>query len=345
MTRKTLDGLVYAHQCSVPFETADLVALGETPSLEMGDLYQKIVVDRHGGFCFELNKMFELLLRSVGFEVRPCLSRAVRGREGRMPINHRGHACFPRWGAAFGRRRVRRIPLLRARLSSATSASRPVRGEVYIPRRIDEHWWAIDRISQAKRDLYGDEGPSRRQTELEFCLATVEDIDFTALSFACSQPGTVFRDTVMANIRTASGFKSISRGVLNVRESGASEKTPLEDDFAVSRGASGTLRLHAILRSLGRCGTIPRRIRAITVAWRSGSASALQALGRGFKSLSDHQVFDGSRVFRGRFLISAEVSPRFAGPSGLPVFCRRCAGFLQGFFDFAPRSCKKMTRF
>ena len=34
VTRETLDGLVYAHQCSVPFETADLVALGETPSLE-----------------------------------------------------------------------------------------------------------------------------------------------------------------------------------------------------------------------------------------------------------------------------------------------------------------------
>ena len=107
VTRKTLDGLVYAHQCSVPFETADLVALGETPSLEMSDLYQKIVVDRHGGFCFELNKMFELLLRSVGFEVRPCFSRAVRGREGRMPINHRG-TLVPSMGAAFGRRRVRR---------------------------------------------------------------------------------------------------------------------------------------------------------------------------------------------------------------------------------------------
>ena len=44
----------------------------------------------------------------------------------------------------------------------------------------------------------------------------------------------MFRDTVMANIRTASGFKSIGRGVLNVRESGVSEKTPLEDDAAVS---------------------------------------------------------------------------------------------------------------
>lgn len=233
VTRKTLDGLVYAHQCSVPFETADLVALGETPSLEMSDLYQKIVVDRHGGFCFELNKMFELLLRSVGFEVRPCLSRAVRGREGRMPINHRGTLVsldgeLLLVDVGFGG------PLPAGSLVICDEREQTIRGEVHIPRRIDEHWWAIDRISQAKRDLYGDEGPSRRQTELEFCLATVEDIDFTALSFACSQPGTVFRDTVMANIRTASGFKSISRGVLNVRESGASEKTPLEDDFAVS---------------------------------------------------------------------------------------------------------------
>ncbi len=32
-----------------------------------------------------------------------------------------------------------------------------------------------------------------------------------------------------------------------------------------------------------------------------------------------------------RLLISTEVSPRFAGPSGLPVFCRRRAGFLPGF--------------
>ena len=67
------------------------------------------------------------------------------------------------------------------------------------------------------------------------------------------------------------------------------------------------------------------------VAWRSGSASALQALGRGFKSLSDHQVFDGSRVFRGPFFLSAEDCSRLDGSSGLPVFRRRRARFLPGF--------------
>ena len=40
--------------------------------------------------------------------------------------------------------------------------------------------------------------------------------------------------TEACNIRTANGFKSIGRGMLNVREFGTSMKTPLEDDAAVS---------------------------------------------------------------------------------------------------------------
>ena len=225
--KSSLDDLVYRHQCSVPFETADLVARAQTPALDVESLYRKIVVDWHGGYCFELNKLFELLLVSCGFDARPCLSRAVRGRDGRMPINHRGVLVnldgeLLSVDVGFGG------PLPAGALVLEDEHEQVVRGETYIPRRIDEHWWAIDRISQAKRDLYGDEGPSRRQTELELCLAKVDDIDFESLSLACSQPGTVFRDTVMANIRTEHGFKSIGRGVLNVRENGEGKKTALE---------------------------------------------------------------------------------------------------------------------
>ena len=35
----------------------------------------------------------------LGFEVRPALSRAVRGRGGRMPINHRGIIAYADEGA------------------------------------------------------------------------------------------------------------------------------------------------------------------------------------------------------------------------------------------------------
>ena len=75
-----LDALIRAHQLSVPFSTADIAGRGIAPSLELDALYKKIVEDRHGGFCFELNMLFDKLLLSLGFDARPCLSRSVRGR-------------------------------------------------------------------------------------------------------------------------------------------------------------------------------------------------------------------------------------------------------------------------
>lgn len=227
--KSSLDEIVYRHQCSVPFETADLHYLNEVPVLDIDAMFQKIVVDRHGGYCFELNKMLELLLCACGFKARPCLSRAVRGREGRMPINHRGllvelDGQTLSVDVGFGG------PLPAGSLVLEHECEQVVRGEIYITRQIDEHWWAIDRISQAKADLYGDHGPSRRQTELELCLAAVEDIDFVALNGAFSGEGTVFRDGVIANIRTENGFIGIRDKVLNVREFGESVKIPLETD-------------------------------------------------------------------------------------------------------------------
>ncbi|MGN0077763.1 MAG: arylamine N-acetyltransferase, partial [Coriobacteriales bacterium] len=88
-TLELLDRLIFAHQCAVPFESVDFAGGGPAPSLELEQLFRKVVVDRHGGFCFELNMVFEKLLLSLGFEARACLSRSVRGPEGADAINHR----------------------------------------------------------------------------------------------------------------------------------------------------------------------------------------------------------------------------------------------------------------
>ena len=62
--KQTLDRLVYLHQCSVPFEDLDPV-LGVDPlPLDAQSLFDKIVTRRRGGFCFELNGAFMLLLRA-----------------------------------------------------------------------------------------------------------------------------------------------------------------------------------------------------------------------------------------------------------------------------------------
>ena len=54
-TLETLDALIWSHQCKVPFENIDTRLLACPVSLSSQDLYRKIVEERHGGFCFELN--------------------------------------------------------------------------------------------------------------------------------------------------------------------------------------------------------------------------------------------------------------------------------------------------
>ncbi len=57
---ETLRGLHRAHVMTVPFENLD-IHLGRPISLDPADLFRKIVVDRRGGYCFELNGLFALL--------------------------------------------------------------------------------------------------------------------------------------------------------------------------------------------------------------------------------------------------------------------------------------------
>jgi N-hydroxyarylamine O-acetyltransferase len=76
-----------AHQMTVPFENLS-IHLSEQISLAEDDLVAKIVIARRGGFCYELNGLFALLLEALGAEVTRVAAR-VYG-EGRLgpPFDH-----------------------------------------------------------------------------------------------------------------------------------------------------------------------------------------------------------------------------------------------------------------
>jgi N-hydroxyarylamine O-acetyltransferase len=85
---EALRGLQSAHLLSVPFENLS-IHLGEELVLTEEALVVK-VVDRHrGGFCYELNGAFAVLLRALGFRVT-LLQARVMGTEGRpgIPYDH-----------------------------------------------------------------------------------------------------------------------------------------------------------------------------------------------------------------------------------------------------------------
>ena len=82
-----LRALHRAHLMTVPFENLS-IHLGEPISLAAGDLIDKIVTRRRGGFCYELNGAFALLLGALGFEVRLLAARVFGGGRLGPPFDH-----------------------------------------------------------------------------------------------------------------------------------------------------------------------------------------------------------------------------------------------------------------
>ncbi len=68
-TAETLRELHRAHMLAVPFENLD-IHTGREIVLDEQRLYDKVVGQRRGGFCYELNGAFGGLLRELGFNVK-----------------------------------------------------------------------------------------------------------------------------------------------------------------------------------------------------------------------------------------------------------------------------------
>jgi len=80
-TADTLRALHRAHLTTVPFENLD-ISPGRMIVLDEEAIVRKVVNERRGGFCYELNGAFAALLRAMGFRVT-LLSARVAGNEGR----------------------------------------------------------------------------------------------------------------------------------------------------------------------------------------------------------------------------------------------------------------------
>ncbi len=72
----TLSALQRFHLDAVPFENLD-IHLKVPISLEPQDLFDKIVTRRRGGFCYELNGLFALLLKELGYGITYLSARAA----------------------------------------------------------------------------------------------------------------------------------------------------------------------------------------------------------------------------------------------------------------------------
>jgi len=83
----TLGALQRNHLLTVPFENLD-IHLGRLITLDVDAIVDKVVDQRRGGFCYELNGAFAALLAALGFEVTMLEGRANTDDSPGVPFDH-----------------------------------------------------------------------------------------------------------------------------------------------------------------------------------------------------------------------------------------------------------------
>lgn len=80
-TLETLRTLHRQHLLSIPYENLD-IHLGRKLELNEEHIFNKIVLEKRGGWCFEMNGLFAWALRELGFEVQYLSGTVGRERSG-----------------------------------------------------------------------------------------------------------------------------------------------------------------------------------------------------------------------------------------------------------------------
>ena len=83
-TYEFLKALQHNHICTVPYENLDILN-GEPIDLSKEALYQKIVINHRGGYCFELGGAISMLLCELGFKTKNYFARFLKG-EKEIPV-------------------------------------------------------------------------------------------------------------------------------------------------------------------------------------------------------------------------------------------------------------------
>ncbi|NHQ87531.1 arylamine N-acetyltransferase [Iodobacter sp. HSC-16F04] len=83
----TLTALHQAHMRHIPFENLD-IHLGIAIDLSLPALFDKIILKKRGGFCYELNYLFLALLSSLGFSTQLISAQVFNGKSYGPAFDH-----------------------------------------------------------------------------------------------------------------------------------------------------------------------------------------------------------------------------------------------------------------
>ncbi|MCL2508216.1 MAG: arylamine N-acetyltransferase [Oscillospiraceae bacterium] len=203
-----LNRIQYAHVTRIPYENIDIIN-GLPLKLDADSLFEKMIVNGRGGYCFELNCLYARLLTELGFKVESYMARFLRN-ETEIPM--RRHRVL-----------LASCPGRETFLCDAgvgTIAPRhpiPFRfleefrqfGETYRLRTDGFYGTVLEELYKGEwRDMFG------------FTAEKQLDIDYVMPSFYCEKhPDSIFNKDLMIAIKTKTGRKTIDGNVYKEFES------------------------------------------------------------------------------------------------------------------------------
>ncbi|MGE0775083.1 MAG: arylamine N-acetyltransferase [Sphingomonadaceae bacterium] len=186
-----------AHRLAIPFENLD-IRLGRGIDLDPDHVFDKLVLRRRGGYCFEQNGLFLSALLAMGFAARPLLARVWLFAADAPPKTHmlilvtlNGEEWIA--DAGFGGSYTPPMPLAEQEMQSPD-------GTRHRLLRDGEFGWMLERQA----------GQGEWSGQYSFSTARVWPSDIAlANHFTATAPGSRFVENAVASVALPTGFASL----------------------------------------------------------------------------------------------------------------------------------------
>lgn len=216
---RTLNELQEAHCHTVPYENLDILKKQEL-SLNIEDLFNKVVNKRRGGYCFELNALFGWLLQELSYPVTHYFARFLRSEETipmrrhhilRVEIDGEAYLCDVGVGGPVPFRPVKLVVGLEQQQGD----------ECYRMQKDPFLGWVLQEKHHGEwRAVYS------------FTEEPQLPVDFITVNFFCQySPDSIFNKKAMVSIRTRDGRCTVDGDEFRIfSKEGVKTFTPKNDD-------------------------------------------------------------------------------------------------------------------
>jgi len=219
---ETLRGLQLAHLLCIPFENLD-IGLKRPIRIDQMSIWEKLIQEKRGGFCYELNGLFAWLLKQIGYDVTYLNARDYHEDDNTFGIDFdhlalmvsaRGESI--RWLVDVGWGDTFTQPL---DIDSEKWQQQGLRAYRLEPFNAGYQLWQRDLDGQLERQYYFDLTPHQFPAEYEATCV-----------YHQTSPQSVFTQKRIISRLTENGRVSLGNIHLIITTNGQRQETPIQNE-------------------------------------------------------------------------------------------------------------------